>query len=205
MRPVRSQPRLAFFFAIACAAQSGIDIEQVAERILLNLSGDRPLSWEHLPGDLIIASRDFNPSNFATMDLQKVRGPVLESGGRTSHTAIISRGLRLPAVMGIRDLLASVSTGDVLLLDGDEGQVIVNPARKRIENLRERIEACASVKEYASAAPGIKTVTRDGVAVSLRANTELPHELKLLFVIGKGAARPRSGSSTVPVLAWCVR
>jgi phosphotransferase system enzyme I (PtsI) len=154
------------------------DIEQVAERILMNLSGDHPLSWEHLPGDLIFASHDFNPSNFATMDLQKVRGLVLESGGRTSHTAIISRGLRLPAVMGIRDLLASISTGDILLLDGDEGRLIVNPTSERIISLRGRIEEFASVKEYASTAPGIKTVTRDGVAVSLRANTELPHELQ---------------------------
>ena len=123
------------------------DIEQVAERILLNLSGDHPFSWEHLPDDLIIASIDFNPSNFATMDLQKVRGLVLESGGRTSHTAIISRGLRLPAVMGIRDLLASVSTGDALLLDGDEGQVIVNPTKQRIESMRRRMEAFGSTAE----------------------------------------------------------
>jgi phosphotransferase system enzyme I (PtsI) len=121
------------------------DIEQVAERILLNLSGDRPLSWEHLPGDLIIASHDFNPSNFATMDLHKVRGLALESGGRTSHTAIISRGLRLPAVMGIADLLASVSTGDVLLLDGDEGQVVVNPTPERIDSVRRRIEVFADI------------------------------------------------------------
>jgi phosphotransferase system enzyme I (PtsI) len=153
------------------------DIEQVAERILLNLFGDRPLSWEYLPGELIIASHDFSPSNFATMDLQKVRGLVLESGGRTSHTAIISRGLRLPAVMGVRGLLASISTGDILLVDGDEGQVIVNPANQSIENRRSRIEDFASVKEYASAPPEIRTVTRDGVAVSLRANTELPYEL----------------------------
>src|SRR5512136_1357406 len=69
------------------------DIEHVAERILSNLSGDRPFSWENLPDDLIIVSNDFNPSNFATMDLQKVHGLVLESGGRTSHAAIISRGL----------------------------------------------------------------------------------------------------------------
>jgi phosphotransferase system enzyme I (PtsI) len=153
------------------------DIEQVAERVLLNLSGDRPLSWEYFPGELIIASHDFSPSNFATMDLQKVRGLALESGGRTSHTAIISRGLRLPAVMGIRDLLTSISTGDILLVDGDEGQVIVNPTSKSIELRRGRIETFASIKEYASTAPGIRTVTRDGVAVSLRANTELPYEL----------------------------
>ena len=153
------------------------DIGQVAERILLNLSGDRPLSWEHLPGDLIIAAHDFNPSNFATMDFQKVRGLALESGGRTSHTAIISRGLRLPAVMGIRDLLASVATGDVLLLDGDEGQVVVNPTKERIEGVRRRMDAFGTAAESASSAQGLATVTRDGVAISLLANTELPHEL----------------------------
>jgi phosphotransferase system enzyme I (PtsI) len=153
------------------------DIEQVAERILMNLSGDRPLNWAYFPGELIIASHDFSPSNFATMDLQKVRGLVLESGGRTSHTSIISRGLRLPAVMGIRDLLTSVSTGDVLLVDGDEGQVIINPTSKTIERRRQRIESFVSIKEYTSTTPGIRTVTRDGVAVSLRANTELPYEL----------------------------
>jgi phosphotransferase system enzyme I (PtsI) len=160
------------------------DIEQVAERILLNLSGDRPLSWDYLPGELIIASHDFSPSNFATMDLQRVRGLVLESGGRTSHTAIISRGLRLPAVMGIRDLLGSISTGDILLIDGDEGQVIANPTNKSIESRRARIEAFASIKEFSSATPEIRTVTRDGVAVVLRANTELPHELNTAKTCG---------------------
>jgi phosphoenolpyruvate-protein phosphotransferase (PTS system enzyme I) len=153
------------------------DIEQVAERILLHLSGDRPLSWEYLPDDMILVSGDFNPSNFATMDLQKVRGLVLESGGRTSHTAIISRGLRLPAVMGIRGLLASVSTGDILLLDGDDGQVIVNPTPERIESMRLRMEAFTAAADSASAPSSTKTLTRDGTVVSLLANTELPNEL----------------------------
>jgi phosphotransferase system enzyme I (PtsI) len=154
------------------------DIEDVVERILLNLSGDRPFSWEALPGDLILVCRDFNPSNFATMDLRKVRGLVLESGGRNSHTAIISRGLRLPAVMGIRDFLGSVSTGDTLLLNGDDGQVIVNPSEERIESLRTRIEDFGSVTDSVPAPSGGTTLTADGKRVSLRANTELPHELR---------------------------
>jgi phosphotransferase system enzyme I (PtsI) len=148
------------------------------ERILLNLAGDRPFSWESLPGDLILVSRDFNPSNFATMDLLKVRGLVLESGGRNSHTAIISRGLRLPAVMGIRDFLGSVSTGDTLLLNGDEGQVIVHPSQERIEGLRRRIEDSGSGADSGPASSGATTLTADGRPVSLRANTELPHELR---------------------------
>jgi phosphoenolpyruvate-protein phosphotransferase (PTS system enzyme I) len=153
------------------------DIEHVVERILINLSGDRPFSWEHLPDDLIIVSRDFNPSNFATMDLQKVRGLALESGGRTSHTAIISRGLRLPTVMGIRDLLASVTTGDPLLLNGDEGQVMVNPSPEHIENARMQIAAFGVMPEAVPPQSGWPTLTQNGASVSLRANTELPNEL----------------------------
>jgi phosphoenolpyruvate-protein phosphotransferase (PTS system enzyme I) len=156
------------------------DIEHVAERILLNLSGDRPFSWEHLPDDQIIVSRDFNPSNFATMDLHKVRGLVLESGGRTSHTAIISRGLGLPAVMGLGDFLADVVTGDVILLNGDEGQVIVNPAQKRIDSVSRRLEAFgAKRKEPTPAQSNSMTRTQDGTAISLRANTEMLHELSV--------------------------
>jgi phosphotransferase system enzyme I (PtsI) len=153
------------------------DIEHVAERILLNLSGHRPFSWENLPDDLIIVSRDFNPSNFAMMDLKKVRGLVLESGGRTSHTAIISRGLRLPAVMGIRGFLASVVTGDALLLNGDAGQVVVNPTQERIESMRGQLEASGAAADSAFAQSGRPTITQDGTPVSLLANTELPHEL----------------------------
>jgi len=154
------------------------DIADVMERILLNLSGDRPFSWDPLPGDLIVVSHDFNPSAFATMDLQKVKGLVLESGGRTSHTAIISRGLRLPAVMGISDILPSVSTGDALLVDGDAGQVIVNPTRKRVDSMHGKIKAFSITAEYILAKSGSATKTKDGTQVSLRANTELSYELE---------------------------
>jgi phosphotransferase system enzyme I (PtsI) len=160
------------------------DIEHVTERILHNLFGHRPFSWEHLPDDLIIVSRDFNPSNFATMDLKKVRGLVLESGGRTSHTAILSRGLRLPAVMGIRGFLASVITGDALLLDGDAGQVVVNPTEERIRGMRRQMEASGRSADATLILSGRPTVTQDGTPVSLLANTEFPHELAVAKAYG---------------------
>jgi phosphotransferase system enzyme I (PtsI) len=166
------------------------DIEHVAERILLNLSGDSAFGLGRLPEDVILVARDFNPSNFATMDLGRVRGLVLESGGRTSHTAILSRGLRLPAVMGLRDILASVSTGDLLLINGDGGQVIVNPAPEHLENARRQKEALAAAAEAAGpggapSGPGeTAAATADGVALSLRANTELPHELTAAIACG---------------------
>jgi len=153
------------------------DVEHVVERILLNLLGDQPFSLGRLPEDVIIVCHDFNPSNFATMNLERVQGLVMESGGRTAHTAIISRGLRLPAVMGIRDILASISTGDSLLLDGDTGQVVINPSPESIESVRQKQQSCMQAAEVSDVRAADKTLTRDGKLISLRANTELHHEL----------------------------
>lgn len=153
------------------------DIENVVERILMNLSGDRAFSWAPLPQDLVVVARDFNPSTFATMDLQRVRALALESGGRTSHTAIIARGLRLPAVMEIKGFLPAVATGDVLLVNGDEGQLILNPSEERLSKLRPRLEESPQGTIESPALQGDVVMTQDGWRVSLQANTELPHEV----------------------------
>lgn len=153
------------------------DIENVVERILLNLSGDKAFSWTALPEDLIVIGHDFNPSAFATLDLHKVRALALEAGGRTSHTAIIARSLRLPAVMEIKDFLSAVTTGDSLLVNGDEGQLILNPSEERIGRLRGRLEEARLVPTMSAIPEGSAVLTTDGCRLSLQANTELPHEV----------------------------
>jgi phosphotransferase system enzyme I (PtsI) len=153
------------------------DIENVVERILLNLTGDKPVQRAPLPQDLILVAHDFNPSAFATMDLQQVRALVLESGGRTSHTAIIARSLRLPVVMEIKGFLPMVTTGDTLLVNGDEGELVLNPSEDRLSGLRPRLEqSVLGVPELASSQDSA-AVTEDGVRISLQANTEMPHEV----------------------------
>ncbi|MDR0843417.1 MAG: phosphoenolpyruvate--protein phosphotransferase [Acidobacteriota bacterium] len=159
------------------------DIEHVAERILMNLSGEQPFNLRHLPDDVVLVARNFSPSNFAVMDLGKVRGLVAESGGRTSHAAILCRGLRLPAVTGVKDLMASISTGDLVMLSGDSGQVVVNPAPERvaIEVQRKRL---AELSPATQAEAGLRSRTRDGVPVTLRANTEWHHETSMVRFYG---------------------
>lgn len=154
------------------------DIENVVERILLNLSGDKPFSWNQLPSDLVVVGHDFNPSAFASMDLQKVRALALESGGRTSHTAIIARSLRLPAVMEIRDFLDNVTTGDMLLVNGDEGELVLNPSEDRLGKLRARIVDDAPESAEAPLSSASLSETEDGCHIFLQANTELPHEVR---------------------------
>ncbi len=153
------------------------DIDNVVERILVNLSGSEKIQWSGQPHNLIVISQDFSPSAFASMDLERVRGLALESGGRTSHTAIISRSLRIPAVMGVRGFLAHVASGDPLILDGDEGLLILNPSPERLAGAGKRLARFEEQGKSALSAPTRSSPTRDGIHVALRANTDLPHEV----------------------------
>jgi phosphotransferase system enzyme I (PtsI) len=156
--------------------ERGSDIENVVERLLLNLSGDRPIGRDPLPQDLIVVSHSFSPAGFASMNLQKLLGLALETGGRTSHTAIIARSLRIPAVMEIADSLSSISTGDLLLVNGNDGELIVNPTAERLETIREPMIEWNRAAEPALQSGGNRL--KDGSVVTLQANTELPHEVK---------------------------
>lgn len=154
--------------------ERGRDIEYVIDRILHNLSGDKPFSWDALPDDVIVVAHDLSPSAFASMDLHKVRGVALESGGRTSHTAILARSLRLPAIMEIRGLLPAVRTGDPVILNAETGELTVWPSTELQESSRRLTGSQAA--EPAALAAESASVTADGTPVTLLANTELPHE-----------------------------
>jgi phosphoenolpyruvate-protein phosphotransferase (PTS system enzyme I) len=154
------------------------DVENVIERVLLNLSGDKATTWAPLPEDLVVVSHDFNASAFAAMDIHKVRGLALEAGGRTSHTAIIARSLRIPAVMEARGCLAAIGSGDLVLINGDEGYLVINPTAERLDALRDRLADSGALRE-----PAVElkegAFTRDGASICLQANTELPSEVRV--------------------------
>jgi len=154
------------------------DIRHATERILLNLAGDKQGAAAQLPENSIVMARYFNPSSFALPGLAGMRGLALESGGRTSHTAIIARGLRLPAVMEIKGLLSLVATGDSVLVDGDEGILVLNPDAERLRRLQPRIREFGNVRVPVLSQTEGPAMTLDGVAVSLRANAELVREVQ---------------------------
>ncbi len=154
------------------------DVEAVLDRVIANLSGAKPVQRDGLPRNLIIISHDFSPSVLATIDLECVQGLALEAGGRTSHSAILSRSLGIPAVMEMIGFLSEVSTGDTVLLDGERGQLILNPTSERLDSVRPRLEEFSLMGEPPAPA-AISTKTRDGVAITLKANTELPMEVRV--------------------------
>ncbi len=103
------------------------DVEQVGERILRNLVGHRQESLADIKDEAVIIAHDLAPSDTLMMRKDKILGFATDAGSRTSHTAILARSLGIPAAVGLENITAAVKTGDVVILDGIHGVVIVDP------------------------------------------------------------------------------
>ena len=164
--------------------ERGEDIEDVVERIQRNLFGDEGEVSLQLPEELILVSHDFYPSAFGVLDIQRIKGLVLEAGGPTSHTAIIARSLRIPAIMGIKNLLARVTPGRRVLIDGDRGEVVLDPRDDRVESFRARSQNGAAAVVSPSPKEPAPPRTKDGWGICLQANMEIPHEVSAARTFG---------------------
>ncbi len=117
--------------------ERGADIKDVGKRIMLNLMGKSVNSMDDLDKDTIIVAQDLTPSDTAQLDKEKVIAFLTNIGGRTSHSAIMARTLEIPAIVGMKDITESVKNGDVVIVDGIEGIVIINPDKETIEKYEE--------------------------------------------------------------------
>ncbi len=154
--------------------ERGSDIEDVIHRVLVALSGERP-QYRNLSEDAVIVSEDLLPSAVAELDLQHARAIATDAGGWTSHTAIIARGLGIPAIVGLGDLYQNARTGDEIIVDSFKGEVVLHPSRAPIE--KHQAEAAKLGTRAAEPARESGSVrTQDGVEIILRANVELPAE-----------------------------
>lgn len=153
------------------------DIEDVTRRVLFALSGERPTNPRALPEDAIIVAEELMASVAAELDFSRVRGIVSDAGGWTSHTAIIARGLGIPAVVGLRDFYRRARTGDEVVVDAREGVVILHPSAGTSALYRAGA-APISRQDAADGADENRRMLRtlDGEEVTLRANVELPAE-----------------------------
>jgi phosphotransferase system enzyme I (PtsI) len=155
--------------------ERGSDIEDVTQRILVALSGERP-DYRRLTEDAVIVAEDLLPSAVAELDFEHARAIATDAGGWTSHTAIIARGLRIPAVVGLRDLHRRARTGDAIVVDAQQGVVILHPTKSTLEHY-ESVTTSADGLRYPASEDGRKPVrTLDGKEIILRANVELPAE-----------------------------
>jgi len=154
--------------------ERGSDIEDVVQRLLVGLSGERPTHQDVSDGAVIVAP-DLLPSAVAELDLNHARAIATDSGGWTSHMAILARGLGIPAVVGLRTLYRVARTGDPIIVDSGQNQIILNPSSETVRHYQtSSTELIVEVGESSVEVGPLKTL--DGVELTLRANVELPSE-----------------------------
>ena len=161
------------------------DVQYVVQRVLRNLYGEKQENvWEAGQDGVIIVSQDLSPADTAQMKLDKIIGFATDSGGRTSHTAIVARSMELPAVVGLDNVTRSVHTGDEIIVDGTSGLVVVNPypdMLKRYEDKKRHYDAARD--EYLKYAK-LPAVTLDNYHVQIGCNIEFIEEIPSAIVHG---------------------
>ncbi len=151
------------------------DVEDVMQRLLAALSGADEESRD-LSVDAVIVAQDLLPSAVAELDLRHARALATDSGGWTSHTAILARGIGIPAVVGLRDFFRHAKTGDKIIVDSSRNQVILHPSEATLRRY-ETDRASSSNPATKLEDPG-PLLTTDGIEIILRANVEVPSEFE---------------------------
>ena len=153
------------------------DIADIRTGILAELLGREVVDLSVLPAGTIIVVHDLTPSMTATIDKANVAGIVTETGGRTSHSAIIARALEIPAVLSVSNACGALHNGMTAIVDGSMGVVIGEPDEETLADYTERAEQFAAEKRALEAFRGKPSVTADGIAKVLACNIGSPDDV----------------------------
>jgi len=135
-------------------------------------------------GPIVVVAQALGPSDTVALAREGVVALVADHGGPTSHTAILAQAFGLPAVIGMGDVARGVRVGAIVIVDGDRGEVVVDPEPARLAEARSQHDIWVSREDAWAATRDLPTVTRDGVAVTLRANVEFPDEAAVAMRFG---------------------
>ena len=160
------------------------DIKDVSKRIISNLAGKGGDAFAITEANTIVVAHDLTPSDTAQLDRSKVIGFMTNIGGRTSHAAIMARTLEIPAVLGLGDITTSVKNGDIVILDGITGDVIINPSQDVIAEYEAKKEKFVKEQEELKKLIDVKTTTKSGKRVEVCGNIGKPEDV--LGVIANG-------------------
>ena len=170
------------------------DVEQVVERLLRVLASGAALDeadrghahQQDFGGEepLVLVASDISPADMLSFKKSVFRGFVTDLGGKTSHTAIVARGLDIPAVVGAREASRIIRQDDWIIIDGDLGVVMVNPSPIVLEEYRFRQRQSELERERLARLRHTPAVTLDGEPVELLANIELPDDAKAAWEAG---------------------
>jgi phosphotransferase system enzyme I (PtsI) len=159
-------------------ADRASDIFDIEKRLLRHLLGRRREELSRLISPVVVLAHNLTPSETANLDRKFVRGFVTEVGGRGSHTAIVAEALELPAVVGTGPFLSDVSGGDQIIIDGDQGLVILRPDQETLDQYGRQIEQQLTAAAQLTTLRDLPAETVDGVRIALLGNIEFPHEVE---------------------------
>jgi phosphotransferase system enzyme I (PtsI) len=160
------------------------DIRDIGTRLIRNLTKTPYAALQQLAEGTVVLAEELTPADTALMDPRRIAGFATVLGGRESHTAIMARALGLPAVLGVAGLLEHIDPGDIIVVDGISGTVVVNPKRETLERYEEQREVLQRERRQLARLKRLPAVTRDEVEITLQANLELPRELDQALAAG---------------------
>ncbi|HYO24889.1 MAG TPA: phosphoenolpyruvate--protein phosphotransferase [Lacipirellulaceae bacterium] len=158
-------------------AERANDIFDIEKRLLRNLLGMRREELSQVTSPVLVLARNLTPSETANLNPQFVMGLVTEIGGPGSHTAIVAEGLGIPAVVGVGPFLTDVSGGDTVIIDGDQGQIILRPDEETIARYRHEVEEQRTLAAKLETLREFPAETTDGARIYLMGNIEFPSEV----------------------------
>ncbi len=155
------------------------DVREVGTRLIRNLTQTPYQAFKTLPEGTVVVAEEITPADTALMDPERLAGFCTALGGAEGHTAIMARAMGLPAVLGVAGLVGQARPGDIVIVDGSAGKVVIRPTPTTLDGYeRRRLEFVREQRQLARLAK-LPAVTRDGVEVTLQVNIELPRELEM--------------------------
>ena len=168
----------------AGTARRADEIREIGRRLVRNLTRAPFRSFSGLPDGAILVAEGLRPADAALLDPSRLAAAATEEGGADGHTAVMLRALGLPAVLGVVGLVAAIRPGDIAVIDGIAGTVVLNPSTTTVAAARRAVTAFARERQRYRRFRRLPAVTLDGEPVELQANLEIPLELPLIVQSG---------------------
>jgi phosphoenolpyruvate-protein phosphotransferase (PTS system enzyme I) len=153
------------------------DIRDVTKRVMAHLLGVTFPDPALIDQEVIVIAEDLTPSDTAQLNRQYVKGFATDIGGRTSHSAIMARSLEIPAVVGTKNVTRTINQNDIVIIDGMDGKVIIQPSEEELANYREKQDSFRKQQEEWAELKDEPTFSKDGEQVELVANIGTPNDI----------------------------
>ena len=164
--------------------QKANDVLDLERRVLGKLMGENESRLSALSEPVVIIAHELTPSQTAGMDRKKILAIATDLGGRTSHTSIVARAIEIPCVVGCQRVMQRAEDGDLVIVDGDTGVVVVRPDERTLEDYRGQQDRFSNYRKILRETANLEAVTKDGTRIRLLGNIEFPHEVENVLANG---------------------